>query len=62
MAADRDAILIRAQAFVDRKYTTRADAHQKAMGLAYVEAERTDLARELTRFTIAEIERHQQGD
>ncbi|MET3995878.1 hypothetical protein ABID65_007550 [Bradyrhizobium sp. S3.9.2] len=55
MAVDRDAILIRAQAFVDRKYTTRADARQKAMGLAYVEAERTDLAREIRNFALTEI-------
>ncbi|KRR21677.1 hypothetical protein [Bradyrhizobium retamae] len=44
------ALLIQAQAFVDRKYVARADARQKAMGLAYVTAERQDLAREIVRF------------
>lgn len=39
-----------AQAFVDRKYVARADARQKEMGLAYIEAERQDLAREIVRF------------
>lgn len=43
-------ILAKAQAFVDRKYVARADERQKSMGLAYVEAERQDLAREITRF------------
>lgn len=50
-------IMRRAQAFVDRKYVTRADARQKAMGLAYIEAERVDLAKEITRFVISELER-----
>ena len=52
-----------AQAFVDRTYVQQADARQKSMGLAYVTAERTDLAREIAAFTeraqnarIAEIE------
>lgn len=44
-------LLTRAQAFVDRKYTARADERQRSMGLAYVEAERQDLAREIARFT-----------
>lgn len=44
------ALLALAQAFVDRKYVARADARQKSMGLAYVEAERQDLAREIIRF------------
>lgn len=52
---DSASILIRAQAFVDRKYTTRADARQQEMGLAYVEAERQDLAREIARFVLSEI-------
>lgn len=47
----------RAQAFVERKYAARADARQKAMGLAYVEAERVDLAREMANFAAAEVER-----
>ncbi|MBB4398707.1 hypothetical protein [Bradyrhizobium sp. ERR14] len=52
-----------AQAFVDRKYVVRADERQKSMGLGYVTAERTDLAREIAAFTeraqnarIAELE------
>lgn len=49
-AASADDLLARAQAFVDRKYVARADARQKSMGLAYVEAERQDLAREIVRF------------
>lgn len=43
-------LLAKAQAFVDRKYVARADERQKSMGLAYVEAERRDLAREIARF------------
>ena len=35
------------QAFLDRKYVARADDRQRSMGLAYIEAERTDLAREI---------------
>ena len=57
MPIDHHAILVRAQAYVDRKYVQQADARQKRMGLAYVTAERTDLAKEIARFTIAEIER-----
>lgn len=44
-------ILAQAQAFIDRKYVVTADARQTAMGLGYITAERTDLAREITRFT-----------
>jgi NAD(P)-dependent dehydrogenase (short-subunit alcohol dehydrogenase family) len=47
-------MLTRAQAFVDRKYVMRADERQKEMGLAYVEAERQDLAREIARFCESE--------
>lgn len=50
-------ILCRAQALVDRKYVARADDRQKAAGLAYVEAERVDLAREIARFAADEIRR-----
>ncbi len=50
-----DKILTRAQAFVDQKYVARADDRQRAMGLAYVEAERCDLAREIARFAAGEI-------
>ncbi|WP_407156335.1 hypothetical protein [Bradyrhizobium sp. STM 3557] len=46
-----EALLTQAQAFVDRKYVATADARQKEMGLAYVTAERTDLAREIAAFT-----------
>ncbi|WP_028165456.1 hypothetical protein [Bradyrhizobium elkanii] len=47
------ALLAQAQAFVDRKYVVTADERQKSMGLGYVTAERTDLAREITNFTSA---------
>lgn len=57
MCTNHSAILIRAQVFVDRKYVARADARQREMGLAYVEAERTDLAKEIARFAQEEIER-----
>lgn len=43
-------LLALAQDFVDRKYVARADERQKSMGLAYVEAERADLAREMANF------------
>jgi len=49
MSSDND-LLTKAQAFVDRKYVARADERQKSMGLAYVEPERQDLAREIVRF------------
>jgi hypothetical protein len=45
-----EALLAQAQNFVDRKYVARADARQKSMGLAYMTAERTDLAREIANF------------
>ncbi|MGX9428011.1 hypothetical protein [Bradyrhizobium sp. LeoA1S1] len=45
------ALLAQAQAFVDRKYVVTADERQKSMGLGYVTAERTDLAREIASFT-----------
>lgn len=52
-----------AQAFVDRTYVQQSDTPQKSMGLAYVTAERTDLAREIATFSeraqnarIAELE------
>ncbi|MEY9128313.1 MULTISPECIES: hypothetical protein [Bradyrhizobium] len=54
-----DALIAQAQAFVDRKYVVRADERQKSMGLGYVTAERTDLAREIASFTanrVAELE------
>lgn len=54
----KEALTARAQAFLDRKYVTRSDARQKAMGLGYIEAERQDLAREVARFCESEVERH----
>lgn len=43
-------LIARAQEFVDEKYTASADARQKQMGLAYVTAERQDLAKEIVNF------------
>lgn len=54
-AAGVDALLAKAQSFVDRKYVTHADARQRSMGLAYVEAERQDLAKEFANFASAVI-------
>ena len=51
-------LLKRAQAYVDRVYTSRADTRQMEMGLSYVTAERVDLAREFARFAEAEIREH----
>lgn len=63
MGQSQPGLLALAQAFVDRTYVQQADARQKCMGLAYVTAERTDLAREIAAFTeraqnarIAELE------
>jgi phosphopantetheine adenylyltransferase len=49
---ERDVVMSQAQALVDRIYVARADDRQKEMGLAYIEAERQDLAREITKFTM----------
>lgn len=46
----REGLLAKAQYFVDCKYVARSDERQKSMGLAYVEAERQDLAREIVNF------------
>jgi len=46
----RAELIARAQEFVDKKYTARADARQKEMGLAYITAERQDLAKEIANF------------
>lgn len=51
MGQSQNGLLALAQAFVDRTYVQQADARQKSMGLAYVTAERTDLAREIAAFT-----------
>jgi hypothetical protein len=56
-----DLLLMQAQVFVDRKYVARADERQKAMGLAYVEAERQDLAKEIASFTDAAVHAHVGG-
>ena len=63
MGQSQNGLLALAQAFVDRTYVQQADARQKSRGLAYVTAERTDLAREIAAFTeraqnarIAELE------
>lgn len=50
-----DQMLARAQYFVDCKYVARADDRQKSMGLAYVEAERQDLAREMVNFAMSYV-------
>lgn len=47
---DRNALLSMMQVFIDLKYVARADDRQKAMGLAYIEAEREDLVKEITDF------------
>lgn len=39
-----------AQIYLDRMYVARADERQKSMGLAYIEAERQDLAKTLVKF------------
>jgi hypothetical protein len=44
-------LLAKAQDFIDCRYAARSDERQKAMGLAYIEAERQDLAREIVSFT-----------
>ena len=63
MSQIQPGLLALTQAFVDCIYVQQADARQKSMGLAYVSAERTDLAREIAAFTeraqnarIAELE------
>lgn len=53
---DKEALLAKAQYFVDCKYVARADERQKSMGLSYVEAERQDLAREIVNFTMSAID------
>jgi hypothetical protein len=50
-------VLRRAQVYVDKTYTASADARQKEMGLAYVTAERIDLAREFAKFALLECAR-----
>ncbi|THK38132.1 hypothetical protein EHS39_11655 [Ensifer sp. MPMI2T] len=39
-----------AASFIATKYTTHADERQRAMGLAYVTAEKDDLIREVAAF------------
>ena len=50
-----DERLIRAQAFLYHKYVARFDKRQEDLGLAYMEAERQDLARTLAGFVEREI-------
>ena len=45
-----DEKLALAQTYLDRMYVARADERQKSMGLAYIEAERQDLARSFVKF------------
>jgi hypothetical protein len=49
--------LDRARAYLSRKYIARADARQASMGLSYIEAEKEDLAREMTKFAAGEVMR-----
>lgn len=42
----------KAQAFLDKKYVARSDDRQKEMGLAYITAERQDLAKEMVNFIL----------
>jgi hypothetical protein len=49
------ALLKKVLDFLDHKYVARADARQKEMGLSYIEAERNDLAREITKFIEREV-------
>jgi ribosomal protein L7/L12 len=54
-----DEVTDRAQAFIDQKYVSRAEDRQQSLGLAYVEAERQDLARAMAVFADSEIQRSQ---
>jgi hypothetical protein len=46
-------LLALAQEFIDRKYVAKASAREKMDGLAYITAERQDLAREIVNFIIS---------
>lgn len=52
-----NATLDRARAYLSSKYIARADARQASMGLSYIEAEKEDLAREMTKFAVSEVMR-----
>lgn len=51
-----DDIHLLAAAFVATKYTSHADARQRAMGLTYVTAEKTDLISEVAAFARRAVE------
>lgn len=57
-AQDDAQLLHEVEAFLRRKYVTRADKRQRAMGLSYVTAETKDLAKEIAKF-IREWEKKQ---
>lgn len=57
-AQDDAQLLHEVEAFLRRKYVTRADKRQLAMGLSYVTAETKDLAKEIAKF-IREWEKKQ---
>lgn len=43
--------------FIETKYTSRADTRQKSMGLSYIEAEKSDLIREVAAFARSAYQR-----
>lgn len=47
-------IVERALAYLGHVYTARADTRQKELGVSYITAERTDLARQMAKFAEAE--------
>lgn len=59
-----DWVQAEAERFIGRKYTTHADARQRAMGLSYVTAEQEDLIREVAYFARAMIghSAHRKGE
>lgn len=57
-----DIVHFAADGFIKRKYTARADARQRAMGLQYVTAEQEDLIREVASFARAMVELHKKSD
>ncbi|MCE9567419.1 MAG: hypothetical protein K8U57_35915 [Planctomycetes bacterium] len=50
-----DEITERALVMLDGKYIARADDRQRELGLAYIVAERKDLAREIASLILAEV-------
>lgn len=45
-----DLLYMQVLIFLDHKYVAKADTRQQSMGLSYIEAERQDLAKEVTNF------------